>query len=40
MYMENQMMIFKNSAFGEVRTMTDEKNNVWFVGKDVARQAR
>lgn len=34
--MENQMMIFKNPAFGEVRTMTDEKNNVWFVGKDVA----
>ena len=34
--MENQMMIFKNPAFGEVRTMTDDKNNVWFAGKDVA----
>ena len=34
--MENKMMIFKNPAFGEVRSMTDGKNNIWFVGKDVA----
>ena len=33
--MENQLTIFKNPAFGEVRTMTDEKNNVWFIGKDI-----
>lgn len=34
--MENQMIIFKNPAFGEVRTMKDEQQNPWFVGKDVA----
>ena len=34
--MENQMMIFKNPAFGEIRTIRDTNNNPWFVGKDVA----
>lgn len=34
--MENQMMIFKNPAFGEVRTIKGENNIPWFVGKDVA----
>ena len=34
--MENQMMIFKNPAFGEVRTIKGENNMPWFVGKDVA----
>ena len=34
--MENQMTIFKNPAFGEVRTIKGENNIPWFVGKDVA----
>ena len=34
--MENQMTIFKNPAFGEVRTIKDANNVPWFVGKDVA----
>ena len=34
--MENQMTIFKNPAFGEVRTMTMENGQVGFVGKDIA----
>ena len=28
--------IFKHEVFGEIRTMTDEKGEVFFVGKDVA----
>jgi prophage antirepressor-like protein len=34
--MGNQMIIFKNPAFGQVRTIKDENSNPWFVGKDVA----
>ena len=34
--MENQMMIFKNPAFGEIRTMSIENGQIGFVGKDVA----
>ena len=34
--MENQLTIFKNPAFGEVRVIRDENNSPWFVGKDVA----
>ena len=34
--MENQMTIFKNPAFGEVRVIKDENDSPWFVGKDVA----
>ena len=34
--MENQMTIFKNPAFGEVRIIKGENNTPWFVGKDVA----
>ena len=30
------MMIFKNPAFGEVRTIKGENNMPWFIGKDVA----
>ena len=30
------MQIFKNEQFGEVRTMTNEKGETFFVGKDVA----
>ena len=29
--------IFKNSNFGELRTITDEYGQPWFVGKDVAK---
>lgn len=32
----NEIKIFENSEFGEVRTLLDESNEVWFVGKDVA----
>ncbi len=34
--MEQEIQIFKNEQFGEIRTMLDEKGNPWFVGKDVA----
>ena len=34
--MQNAIQIFKNPAFGEVRTLTREDKSVWFVGKDVA----
>lgn len=34
--MENQMMIYKNPAFGEVRSIKGENNTPWFVGKDIA----
>ncbi len=32
----NEIQIFKNDLFGEIRTMTDEHGEPWFVGKDVA----
>ena len=31
-----EITIFKNALFGEIRTMTDEKGETFFVGKDVA----
>ena len=31
----NQLQIFKNAEFGEIRTVTIN-NEAWFVGKDVA----
>ena len=34
--METNIQIFKNETFGEIRTMTNEKGETWFVGKDVA----
>ena len=34
--MQDAIQIFKNPAFGEVRTLTREDKSVWFVGKDVA----
>ena len=34
--MQNVIQIFKNPAFGEVRTLTREDKSVWFVGKDIA----
>lgn len=33
----NNLEIFKNSDFGELRTITDEYGEPWFVGKDVAK---
>lgn len=33
----NNLEIFKNSDFGELRTIKDENGEPWFVGKDVAK---
>lgn len=33
--MENQLQIFSNPEFGEVRTQVDEKGDPWFCAKDV-----
>ena len=33
-----EIQIFKHEQFGEIRTMTDEKGEPWFVGTDVARR--
>ena len=30
------IQIFKNEVFGEIRTLTNEKGETFFVGKDVA----
>jgi len=35
--MNTEIKIFKNEMFGEVRTMTNEKGETFFVGKDVAQ---
>ena len=32
----NKLQIFKHHLFGEIRTMTNEKGEIFFVGKDVA----
>lgn len=32
----DKLQVFVNTQFGQIRTMTDENNEVWFVGKDVA----
>ena len=34
--MKTDIQIFKNETFGEIRTMTNEKGETYFVGKDVA----
>ena len=34
--MEQNIQIFNHELFGEIRTMTDEKGETFFVGKDVA----
>ncbi len=31
-----EITIFQNKQFGEIRTMTGEHGEPWFVGKDVA----
>lgn len=33
--MRNELTIFKNNEFGEIRTIIDDKNDVWFCLKDV-----
>jgi prophage antirepressor len=33
--MTNELTIFKNNEFGEIRTIVDNKNDVWFCLKDV-----
>lgn len=35
--MKTNIQIFKNEMFGEIRTMTNEKGETFFVGKDVAQ---
>ena len=35
--METNIQIFNHELFGEIRTMTDEKGETFFVGKDVAQ---
>ena len=35
--MESKIQIFKNDVFGEIRTMTNEKGETFFIGKDVAK---
>ena len=35
--MKSGIQIFKNEMFGEVRTMTNENGETFFVGKDVAK---
>ena len=35
--MNTEIKIFKNEMFGEVRTMTNEKGETFFLGKDVAQ---
>lgn len=32
----NDLRIFENKEFGQVRTIIDENNEPWFVGKDIA----
>ena len=34
--MENHITIFNNPEFGEIRTLIQNDQSVWFVGKDVA----
>ena len=31
----NELKIFKNNKFGEVRTIVDKNNNAWFCLKDI-----
>ena len=33
----NEVEIFNNPEFGEIRTVTDSVDNVWFCGNDVAK---
>lgn len=33
----NELKIFENNEFGEIRTILDEQGESWFVGKDIAQ---
>ena len=33
----SDILKFKHEMFGEIRTMTDEQGEPWFLGKDVAK---
>lgn len=36
--MENSLpQVFENEEFGQIRTLVDDNNDVWFIGKDVAK---
>ena len=35
--MHTKIQIFRNEVFGEIRTLTNEKGETFFVGKDVAK---
>ena len=35
--MNTNIQIFNHEMFGDIRTMTDEKGETFFVGKDVAK---
>ena len=35
--MKNSIQVFKHEMFGEIRTLTNEKCEVFFIGKDVAQ---
>ena len=35
--MKTNIQIFNHEMFGAIRTMTDEKGETFFVGKDVAK---
>lgn len=35
--MENNLKIFEKEEFGKVSTLLDEKSNVWFIGKEIAK---
>ena len=34
--MTNEIKIFESPEFGRIRTVSDEKGEPWFIGKDVA----
>lgn len=33
----NNLKIFENEQFGEIRTIIDEQGEPWFVGRDIAK---
>ena len=35
--MKTSIQVFKNEIFGEIRTVTNQKGETFFVGKDVAK---
>ena len=37
---ENKIQLFKSDMFGNIRVMTDENDEPWFVGKDMASALR